>query len=144
MVGLSIVTNSALLAFSSSQLASFLPDFYRVATARDVAAMELDHIADTEGHIKLLAKDGSRRHVVLLAFLIEHIVFLLAFMLRAAIPQQPAAIADELERLQWEKEVATREARTWRQWRLQKDRAAAAAATRQSSPKQGGSWVHKS
>ncbi|KAJ8598970.1 hypothetical protein CTAYLR_009258 [Chrysophaeum taylorii] len=93
MVWLAILTNVALFAFTSDQVAAWFPWLFREAQG------------STPGD-DFVYKSGHARYVVLLAALIEHVIALLAALLFAAIPAQTNAVRDDIHRRHYEQKTA--------------------------------------
>ena len=54
---------------------------------------------------------GSGRYVVAICFAIEHAIILLALVVNQLIPDEPEWVSDEMARLEYEKDKASRELR---------------------------------
>ena len=87
-----VLTNVALLTFTSSQVKAWLPDLFTVGTQYAIAKL------------------GHGRYLLLLAGLAEHMLLLLGCILEAAVPAIPSDVSDELERIAYEDQREAREA----------------------------------
>lgn len=115
MVYLSVITNAALFAFTSEQMATWLPWLFRAAKESDLAAGMVEAlVTSADGSLEQVAKKGRARYVVLSAVLIEHLVMVVVMLINYCISATPEWVRDELNRIDHEAEMAKREAKQLR------------------------------
>ena len=95
LMWLSIFTNTFLFV-SSEQLAAHVPWLYRHSTEKDLLDGRVAAIGEADHD--LVVKRGGARWVLVIAFVVERVVFLLCLLLQHAIPDVPEEVAMERER----------------------------------------------
>eukprot|EP01060_Flectonema_neradi_P015191 TRINITY_DN2186_c0_g1_i1.p1 TRINITY_DN2186_c0_g1~~TRINITY_DN2186_c0_g1_i1.p1 ORF type:complete len:696 (+),score=123.14 TRINITY_DN2186_c0_g1_i1:56-2143(+) len=103
---LSVFTNTMLFA-CSEQLAVHFPSLYREANERDVISGIVASISDSS--TDLVVKRGAARWVLIIAFGIERIIYLLVILVMAAIPSIPESVENAAARLEYTKNEALKE-----------------------------------
>lgn len=96
MVWISIMTNVFIFAFTTEQMMQLFPNMFTVSYSDEVNDVDFggsDHVH--------AAVEGKGRWVVGVAVVIEHVLFLLAGLVFAAIPDKPSSICEEMKRREY-------------------------------------------